>query len=174
MYTNDTLQFSYYAFDQLNNQISITEEWAATGGMINNNGLFTAGSEEGTFEVILEDSNTGITDTSIVILTVDPTVSVELLKYENPGHIQSIFPNPFLTSTRICFSLKERCNVLIRIYNVSGQEIQTLVNEIREKGLHEVRWQASDINSGVYFCRIETMSPKGSYQSDTRKVLLIR
>jgi hypothetical protein len=79
------------------------------------------------------------------------------------------YPNPFNPSTTIKFSLPAALNVKITIFNLLGQEIQILVNEIREAGIHEISFNAQNLNSGVYLYKIEA----GSY-IQTRKMTLIK
>ncbi len=79
------------------------------------------------------------------------------------------YPNPFNPSTTIQFSLPAALNVKIIIFNLLGQEIQTLVNETKEAGIHEIIFDAQNLNSGVYLYKIEA----GSY-IQTRKMTLIK
>ncbi len=79
------------------------------------------------------------------------------------------YPNPFNPSTTIQFSLPAALNVKIIIFNLLGQEIRTLVNETKEAGIHEIIFDAQNLNSGVYIYKIEA----GSY-IQTRKMTLIK
>ena len=79
------------------------------------------------------------------------------------------YPNPFNPSTTIKFSLPTASNVKITIFNLLGQEIQTLVDETKEAGIHEINFNAQNLNSGVYLYKIEA----GSY-IQTRKMTLIK
>lgn len=65
------------------------------------------------------------------------------------------YPNPFNPSTTISYSLPSSQHVTLRIFNLLGQEVQRLVDDIQSAGVHEVHWDASAFPSGVYFCRIE-------------------
>ncbi|MFQ5869362.1 MAG: C1 family peptidase [Candidatus Zixiibacteriota bacterium] len=64
------------------------------------------------------------------------------------------YPNPFNPTTEIRYNLPERANVRLEIYNLSGQRIETLVNEPQEPGVHWVTWDASTYSSGVYFYKL--------------------
>lgn len=66
------------------------------------------------------------------------------------------YPNPFNPATEIRFTIPEEGLVTLRIYDVLGRVITTLVNENRQAGPHSVRWDASHVPSGVYFSRLET------------------
>lgn len=86
------------------------------------------------------------------------------------------YPNPFNPSTKIKYSVPERTNVKLSIYNIVGSEVITLVNELKNPGEYEVVFDASNLpndskalSSGVYFYRIEA----GSYIA-TKKFILMR
>jgi hypothetical protein len=84
------------------------------------------------------------------------------------------FPNPFNPETRISFSLKERTQVNIDVYNVKGQKVKTLVNDMYPSGQSEITWNGTDDNynqvpSGIYLYRMNT----GKY-SQTRKMVLLK
>lgn len=82
------------------------------------------------------------------------------------------FPNPFNPSTTIGFTIKETEFVNLKIFDLLGNEIKTLVNEIKTPGLHYVFWNGDNnygekISSGIYFYRIQT-----ERFSQSRKLLL--
>lgn len=66
------------------------------------------------------------------------------------------YPNPFNPTTNISFSLSKTENVSLKVYNVIGQEVASLVNGQMNSGLHVVTFNASRLTSGVYFYRLET------------------
>jgi len=68
----------------------------------------------------------------------------------------SNYPNPFNPFTRIRYSVPIRSQVRIAIYNTTGQEIDIIVDEIKETGNHEVTWDASLFPSGLYFIQLVT------------------
>jgi hypothetical protein len=61
------------------------------------------------------------------------------------------YPNPFNPNTTIEFSLKKRQKVTLRIYDVRGRTVATLVDRVLGKGNHEVVWEGGDTPSGVYY-----------------------
>ena len=79
------------------------------------------------------------------------------------------YPNPFNPTTIIDFQLPNANYVNLKIYNVLGEEIATLVNEVRQPGSYEVRWDASGVPSGVYYYRLTI-----STSSEVKKMVLIR
>ncbi|MCW8996337.1 MAG: M1 family aminopeptidase, partial [Psychromonas sp.] len=79
------------------------------------------------------------------------------------------YPNPFNPSTTIEYSIPKSGNVTLKIFNVLGKEVATLVNGQNEAGKHIVNFDATDLNSGVYFYKIEA----GSFV-DTKKMILLK
>jgi hypothetical protein len=84
------------------------------------------------------------------------------------------YPNPFNPVTTISFNMANEGNVKIEVFNIRGQHVTTLVNEVRNAGPHRVVWSGVDANnrnvgSGVYFYRMTTDS-----FSSTQKMLLIK
>ncbi|CAN5500702.1 hypothetical protein BH10BAC5_BH10BAC5_26920 [soil metagenome] len=79
------------------------------------------------------------------------------------------FPNPFNPSTKINFSLPKQGLVTLKIYDMLGKEVSTLVNEIRTAGNYSVDFNASNLASGVYFYRIESADFR-----DTKRMMLIK
>ncbi|MBD3169990.1 MAG: DUF4397 domain-containing protein [candidate division Zixibacteria bacterium] len=79
------------------------------------------------------------------------------------------YPNPFNPATNIEFALPTGSDVSLRVYNVMGQEIETLVDGYMDAGVHQVSFDASDHSSGLYFYRLNA----GSF-SDTRKMMLVK
>lgn len=79
------------------------------------------------------------------------------------------YPNPFNPATKIKYDLPKNTNVTIKIYDILGREVTTLVrNEFKQAGRYEVSWNANNYASGVYFYRIEA----GSFVSAKKMVLI--
>jgi len=78
------------------------------------------------------------------------------------------YPNPFNATTTISFALSEPQFVTLKIYDLLGREIQTLVDEQRQGGMHTVIFNASELSSGIYFYRIQV----DNYSESRRMVLL--
>ena len=65
------------------------------------------------------------------------------------------YPNPFNPTTTISFDLPVAGNVSLKVFNTSGKEVATLVNETRSAGYYSVNFNASNLSSGVYYYRLE-------------------
>jgi hypothetical protein len=79
------------------------------------------------------------------------------------------YPNPFNPSTKIKFTIPEEGFVSIKIYNVLGDEVKTLVNEQKRPGTFEVTFDADQIPSGIYFYKFQTNS-----FTDTKKMVFLK
>jgi len=107
---------------------------------------------------------------------LDPptTVSDRILSAPIVFELQQNFPNPFNPSTSFVFSIPHEDQVTIKIYNVLGKEVKTLVNEKQSTGTHRIEWNGTDVwgmpvSSGLYFYQIET-----SNQKQVKKMMLLR
>jgi hypothetical protein len=83
--------------------------------------------------------------------------------------LEQNFPNPSNPATTIQFSISERALVSLRVFDVLGREVKTLVNEVLSAGTHERTWDAQSCSNGVYFYRVQA----GSY-SNTKKLVLLK
>ena len=84
------------------------------------------------------------------------------------------YPNPFNPTTKISYSIPKDTNVELKIYNIKGELVKTLVNEKNSAGLYDVIWNGKDdgnreVSSGIYFYKIQT-----DRYSETKKMLLLR
>jgi photosystem II stability/assembly factor-like uncharacterized protein len=87
----------------------------------------------------------------------------------NDYSLEQNYPNPFNPSTNITFSLKNENKVELAVYNIIGQKVFTLVNRNYEAGNHTVKFDASELTSGIYFYTMKV----GSY-SISKKMLLLK
>jgi len=84
-------------------------------------------------------------------------------------NLEQNYPNPFNPETVIKYTIPNSGRVTIRLYNVLGKEIKTLVDEQKESGSYEIIFNAEELSSGVYFYKLES----GEY-SKIRKMILLR
>lgn len=105
----------------------------------------------------------------------NPTTGVN----ENIGYLHhpglNNYPNPFSESTVINYQVKFQGKVVLKIYDISGQEIRTLVNENQSTGKHTIVWDGTNdsgknVGSGIYFCKIKS----NKSFSETLKMLLLK
>ena len=82
--------------------------------------------------------------------------------------LEQNYPNPFNPVTTIKYNLPVKNLVTLKIFNILGEEIKTLVNEIKEAGSHQVEFSANNLPSGIYFYRIKA----GEFVSIKKMVLL--
>lgn len=97
-----------------------------------------------------------------------PTVDADIGKPEYYWLGQN-FPNPFNPVTTISYTLPAGDFVTIKIFNIQGQIIKTLVNEIQDAGYYEINFDGSELTSGVYIYRMET-----KHFGDSKKLLLLK
>ncbi len=86
------------------------------------------------------------------------------------------YPNPFNSVTNISYQLAKDGYVILKIYNLLGNEITTLVNEYKPQGKYKIEFDSSNLASGIYIYRIAIHSDKtqtGSF-SETKKLILMR
>jgi len=79
------------------------------------------------------------------------------------------YPNPFNPSTNISFSIPSRSFVTLKIYDMLGREVTTIVSEEMSAGSYSRQWNATDIPSGVYFYRLQA----GNF-NQTKKLILLK
>jgi hypothetical protein len=102
--------------------------------------------------------------------TLNTTTSApENLQMPASSSLSQNYPNPFNPSTNITFSIPDVQYVSLKVYDLLGKEITTLINNTMNPGSHSVQWNAANIPSGVYFYRLQA----GSFM-DTKKLVLLR
>jgi hypothetical protein len=116
----------------------------------------------GTGELLVRNSQVRMLRLKIVPFSLANTLPE---RYE----LSQNYPNPFNPTTRIPYALPHEDLVTLKVYNVLGQEVKTLVNERRPAGRYEVSWDAAECPSGVYWYRMTS----GEF-SATHQMILIR
>ena len=100
---------------------------------------------------------------------LNPMVSVEdNSNVPNELHLFQNYPNPFNPSTKISYSITQSVLVTLKIYDILGTEIETLVKEEKLVGTYELNWNAANLSSGVYFYRLQA----GTYVQTHKMILL--
>ncbi len=88
---------------------------------------------------------------------------------ENIDGFMDNYPNPFNPTTNITYQIPTNGYVSLKIYDMLGREIATLVNEVKTEGFHTVQWNASGFSSGTYFYRIQSAN-----FTDIKRMTLIK
>ncbi len=95
-------------------------------------------------------------------------VEVEV-KIPNKFGLNQNYPNPFNPTTTINYEIAKETNVSLKVYDAIGNQVATLVNEIKPAGTYEVVFDASNLSNGVYFYEIKA----GNFTA-TKKLILMK
>lgn len=134
----------------------------------------TSGNWNGLHSVYFTDINTGwvVGANGTILHTTNGGVS--FVEEEQLGEIPNEFllsqnwPNPFNPNTKIKYWVPQTSQVQIKVYDILGNEIETLVNEEKHAGTYELNWNAASLPSGVYFYKLQS----GQYTSVKKMILL--
>ena len=114
-------------------------------------------------------------DTGYVNADYDVLLTFNCISVENAENIplefslEQNYPNPFNPNTIISFSILERANVNLKVYDILGNEIVTLINEETEAGSYNINFNANVLPTGVYFYQLVS-----NEYVETKKMLLIK
>ena len=112
------------------------------------------------------------------------TIYVDNLRLKYPGSVSALkdislspdqfrleqnYPNPFNPSTIIEYSIAHSSNVVIKVYDILGKEVKTVLNEFKQTGTYEVEFNSKNLSSGIYFYQI-----RSNGQVLTKKMVLLR
>jgi hypothetical protein len=103
------------------------------------------------------------TDSVQVVVGVEKE-DFQILTYK----LEQNYPNPFNPSTKIKYSVPQSSTVIIKIFDILGNEIETLVNEEKQAGTYEITWYAVNLPSGVYFYQLKA----GDFVQTKKMVLM--
>ena len=99
--------------------------------------------------------DTGLLKAWCLTLTYETLVGViQTVTIPNYYSLGQNYPNPFNPVTKITYTLPKTGNVLLKVYDILGREVTTLVNEVKQPGIYNVEFNASNYASGVYFYSI--------------------
>ena len=125
------------------------------------------------------DNSSGCTMTSGSNLTYRPNTCFTMSTSNKSNEISSVipntyslnqnYPNPFNPVTRINFDIPKQGMVSLRVYDVLGREVKTLVNEVKAPGVYSVDFNGTELSSGVYFYKLESNG-----FTDIKKMMLIK
>jgi len=85
-----------------------------------------------------------------------PEISIELEEVKLPTQftLHNNYPNPFNPTTRISYEIAKENFVTMKIYDMAGREVETLVEQNQQSGIYAMNFDGGDLSSGVYFCRL--------------------
>lgn len=178
------------------NENDVTLSWA-TASETNNHGFEIQRSSGGEFVSIAFVDGHGTTTESHVYSYTDNNVNSASYTYRlkqvdfdgtfeysktievnvntpNDFALDQNYPNPFNPSTMISFRLAVDSKVSLKVFNVLGQEVATLLNGNFVAGSHQVDFNASALNSGVYLYKIETTGNDGTNFTSVKKMILTK
>jgi photosystem II stability/assembly factor-like uncharacterized protein len=117
--------------------------------------------------------------TKYLEILVETDVAPGIREVPSAFALDQNFPNPFNPSTRISYTIPERSVVTLRIFDILGQEIRSLVNEVKGAGTFDAQWDGKSSSglqaaSGVYFYRLDATSVSGAVQSDLKRMILLK
>jgi hypothetical protein len=98
-----------------------------------------------------------------------PPLSISELTIPIQYTLHQPFPNPFNPTTSISFSIPEQSQTSLKVYDIKGNLISTLLNQTLNVGHHQIEWNGENLSSGTYFIRINS----GEF-SDVKKVVLVK
>ncbi len=142
------------------------------------NGPQSNAVDEARWMIVDNEGNVYVTGRSFVgnydIATVkysQSIVGIQNISNEIPKdfNLYQNHPNPFNPSTKLKYSVPQITQVTIKVFDVLGSEITTLVNEEKQTGTYEITWYAESLQSGVYFYRLQA----GSFV-ETKKMVLMK
>jgi len=135
--------------------------------------VLTAADIDGdkSMDVLLNQHFRGIASGSIVWYENPLGTGIEWLSDLTPHSyvLNQNYPNPFNPTTTIKYTISKQSNVTLKVFDVRGREMATLVNGQQPKGNYEIEFDATELTSGVYFYQLRS----GNF-SATRKMLLMQ
>jgi hypothetical protein len=159
LYTSDDPDYglAYYEFDDITESPTDSSFFS-----LHWQGNFALDSLGGKYLVSIYENRVHITVKDVV--TTAPSFDEELPLRSS---LHQNYPNPFNPLTTLQFTIADRQSTILSVYNLLGQEVTTLVNEVKSPGTYTVSWDATGQPSGVYFYRLTA----GSLVA-TRKLVL--
>ena len=120
-------------------------------------------------ELYLQWNKKGERITQVVKLSATTIVNVENINDNKFNFsLYQNYPNPFNPATEIKYNLPQAGHVILKVYDILGREIATLVNEEKPAGNYRVKFNGNDLSSGIYFYKLQ----EGNYSSVKKMILM--
>ena len=165
----DSINFTATGYDQFNSTASFSPIWSASGGSIDTKGKFIAPSDTNIYVVTATDQSGLIAGEAIVIVTLITSVDENLNSTSTAFSLFQNYPNPFNPTTTIRYEIPDQGIVTLKVYDVLGREVTTLVNKEQPQGNYEIVFDGAELTSGIYFFRINV----GRFIA-TKKLILLK
>ena len=149
------------------NRKPVEMEWVVPPGLDNTARVYAVIDPDNTITEVHENNNIGF----IPLMVSGATFIEEEMKYPLPDQygLEQNYPNPFNPSTKIKYSIPQSSKVIIKVFDILGNEIEILVNEEKQTGTYDLTWYSKNLPSGVYFYQLRA----GEFVQ-TRKMLLLK
>ncbi|MBI1805283.1 MAG: T9SS type A sorting domain-containing protein [Ignavibacteriae bacterium] len=147
---------------------SATSTYPAFACKNSTNRLLAVWTEGNSAQYAVADTTLG---SSSVLSTSRMRASLDVDEREMPYQysLEQNYPNPLNPTTEIRFTIPEAAFVHLIVYDILGQEVAVIVNEMKEQGKYSINWDCENCPSGVYFYRLQARS-----FLSTKKMLLLR
>ena len=162
---------SSYTYDENNNQIELlNQDWQDSAWMNNYKFSFTYDENNNLTEQVFRywDDSAWVNNEKRSYTYLPLTKINEVLSPINSFSLSNNYPNPFNPITTIIYFIPKRSNVVIKVYDILGNEIETLVNDEKSLGNYEVEFDGSELSSGIYFYQLRA----GNFIQTTKMVFM--
>lgn len=176
----DSAAFRASGRKYLNDSLSFDDVDAAMTGLLPQSGI-----PQVSYPLTLRRIEIQLAGTNVQGVSTSGTIYVDNLRLKYPGNVslwvekmppaphrfrlEQNYPNPFNPTTNIRFKVSSSGFVSLKVYDVLGRLVRTLVDEVKKPGIYEVEFEGGNLASGVYFYRLDA----GPYH-DTKKLVLLR
>jgi len=162
-----------YIINHKNGIDTVTVDQTESGSFWNIIGNFTFTGTNTDYVKITDGGTTGgyISADAIRIVSEEKItgISEQQITLPNVFRLKQNYPNPFNPSTTIKYSLPTQSNVTLKVFDVLGSEITTLINKEQPLGNYEIEFDGNDLTSGIYFYRLQA----GDFV-ETKKMILMK
>lgn len=126
--------------------------------------------------------NTGVIKRDTIVFQISGKEGIKMIKefvleYMQPieYRLENNYPNPFNPATTLRYTLPDESSVSLRIYNILGEVVSSLVNEVQLAGYYEINFNAAGYATGVYIYTLQAKSTDGKKEyNSVKKMMLIK